>query len=143
MIAKMSEGELIGNNKIIALFMGWKKDESGFYPIAQHQYDNKGYIIDGEKGFYQGDRPLHIYHKSWDWLMPVIDKIESLGFNFRMESKYEVTSDNESRILYMCDFDNKEHIINLACYTSKIDCVYGCIIKFIEWHKLNKNLLKK
>ena len=54
------------DNKIIAEFMGVYSDENG--------YD---YSKIGNKGIN--------YHKSWDWLMPVVQKIESLGYVFTIQ----------------------------------------------------------
>ena len=47
------------NNKLIAEFMGWKPNE-------HHWCLN-------------GDKDLQ-YDTSWDWLMPVVEKIESLKY---------------------------------------------------------------
>ena len=59
-------------NKIIALFMGLK---------PHHQ--DAGYLIDESKD--EGYEAIHescfLYNSSWDWLMPVVDKIEIEGFD--------------------------------------------------------------
>ena len=46
------------NNKMIAEFMGKE--------IYQHYHESN-------------------YHSSWDWLMPVVEKIESLGYVFTIQ----------------------------------------------------------
>ena len=59
-------------NKLIALFMGLK---------PHHQ--DAGYLIDESKD--EGYEAIHescfLYGSSWDWLMPVVDKIEIEGFD--------------------------------------------------------------
>lgn len=40
------------------------------------------------------------YHTSWDWLIPVIEKIESLGYRFTISARTcEIMKDNE--VLFM------------------------------------------
>ena len=61
------------NNKLIAEFMGLETPFNEISDATLYRY--KG--ID-EKGEYQFDIELHEmrYHNSWDWLMPVVQKIE-------------------------------------------------------------------
>ena len=61
------------NNKLIAEFMGLQTPFNEISDATLYRY--KG--ID-EKGEYQFDVELHEmrYHLSWDWLMPVVQKIE-------------------------------------------------------------------
>ena len=61
-------------NKLIAEFMGLNKKEfkSGlinYYHIDYHDYDNKYHWT-----WYEADELS--YDASWDWLMPVVQKIE-------------------------------------------------------------------
>ena len=78
----------MNNNKLIAEFMGWKPNE-------HHWCLN-------------GDKDLQ-YHTSWDWLMPVVHKIdekcrERLGLN---------------------------HSLHIG---DDIDAVYSQVIEFIKEH---------
>ena len=62
------------NNKLIAEFMGIKFDKGTFY--------NMGYDVDGDGNLYRSYELK--YHTSWDWLMPVIKKInEQIDPNVR------------------------------------------------------------
>lgn len=56
----------MNNNKLIAEFMGIKLTENG---LAWDYINN----------------PIPSYHTSWDWLMPVVQKIESLGYVFTIQ----------------------------------------------------------
>jgi hypothetical protein len=70
------------------------------------------------------------YHTSWDWLMPVVEKIESieneLGYLYSVtimnKNQCEITNENE----YICGggFENLE--------TTKIEAVYEAVVGFIK-----------
>jgi hypothetical protein len=70
------------------------------------------------------------YHKSWDWLMPVVDKIENTGDGF-------ISRVTGCRIEgYLCDFVDQENTeISLQfSQTSKIEAVYKAVVEFIKWY---------
>ena len=54
------------NNKLIAKFMGITPNEAGVYHVSKH----KGYSLENL-----------LYHTSWDWLMPVVNKCMQTGDN--------------------------------------------------------------
>ena len=80
------------NNKIIAEFMGIIPNEAGVYHVSKH----KGYSLENL-----------LYHTSWDWLMPVVEKIEQV---------HE---------------DVPQELINLSLF-STIDEVYKAVVEFIK-----------
>jgi hypothetical protein len=63
------------------------------------------------------------FHKSWDWLMPVVYKIEQLGY-FIMINKW--TS------IYTEDKPPK--VINTIQKYSKLENTYNSVVNFIEWY---------
>lgn len=70
------------------------------------------------------------YHSSWDWLMPVVEKIESLGrFSFEI--------DLNSAHVYEMDFDKSELTIE-AHENSKIASTWLAVVEFINWFNQNK-----
>ncbi len=80
------------NNKLIAEFMG----------VVFHDDENQYYNADG----------LHIgntlqYHTSWDWLMPVVDRVEQVNQGV------------------------PQQMLNLSLY-STIDEVYNAVVEFIN-----------
>jgi hypothetical protein len=102
------------NNRMIAEFMGAKiTDINGiqkpiYYPIM-------GKSVNKLK-----------YHESWDWLMPVVDKIESLeGTN---GNNYKFTIQNETSYI---DCTN---IISSPSAKYKIESAYEVVISFIEFY---------
>jgi hypothetical protein len=99
--------------------------------------------------WFKGKEGILKYHKSWDWLMPVVEKIESLWIsgaqprctirgNF-VEIVHEVGYHN---IDYAKNSDlKKDNQIGGACYTnnySKIENTCRMVVEFIKWYNENK-----
>ena len=65
------------------------------------------------------------FHTSWDWLMPVIEKIESMGFDVNILS-------NGTQII---DYSNNIEITNNVSdisFDRKIDHTYQAIVRFVS-----------
>ena len=84
------------DNKIIAEFMG-------LYPLSR-----AGFISDKNHEYYESLSELK-YNKSWDWLMPVVEKVIQKDYDFLVfeELKYH---------LWRVD----------------IDAVYNAVVEFIK-----------
>lgn len=67
------------------------------------------------------------FHESWDWIMPVVSKIEDLGFKFIIETIYN----NQVYI----NISHKDHDIIKGFYNknSKLFGVYDVISSFIKY----------
>lgn len=93
------------SNKLIAVFMGaaWKYNRI-------RNYKSK-------------------YHTSWDWLMPVVEKIGDITYFAKNEGMREFLLINSKHItwynseFYICP-DNIEH-------------VYQAVVQFIQWYNEN------
>lgn len=71
------------------------------------------------------------YHSSWDWLMDVVEKIESLGYTFKIcRRRAEIYIDGEHNPYpkFMCKQE------------TKIKSAWLAAIIFIKWH--NQNTIK-
>jgi hypothetical protein len=68
------------------------------------------------------------YHTDWSWLMPVVEKINDLGYNVRfdMQDYYVINNDAEIAVEPSCGSE------------TWIEGVYGIVVDFIEWHNQNK-----
>ena len=128
------------NNRLIAEFMGAK-------PCKQHPNNQLFLTIKDNKNPSLQYWHLLKYHKSWDWLMPVIDKIESLDIrgNDYDFPKVKFLGDHIEIFIYATyrsDYIYWKPWIDLRGnlhnhpkqYNSKIEAVYAAIIEFIEWY---------
>lgn len=111
------------NNKLIAKFMG------GNY-ISKEFFNNGAWDLKEHHGY----QPILYYNFSWDWLIPVIDKIESL--NFIVEIKQNTC------IIKSSFLGNKlsltKQIYNYKKEYTKLSNTYKSVIEFINWYnKIN------
>lgn len=110
-------------NKLIAEFMGYES------------YKFRGYtMFVYEKNNHRADIDLH-YHTSWDWLMPVVDKIEDIRFDnedknsFVSHHKYDV----DTRGIGCTITDVQEgKVVGYGDCATKRDSTYQAIIEFIK-----------
>jgi len=104
------------NNKLIAEFMGLPfivfEGETNYIRDLQHVSEDQ---LD--------------YDSDWNWLMEVVEKIESLGYWTSLNSG----SDHWFRIgkLHL-----NHSLIEFSCKT-KIETVYNAAVKFIQWYNEN------
>ena len=92
------------NNKLIAEFMGLKEHEGSYYlPL----YNSGDWVPDVELE----------YHNSWDWLMPVVDKIKIL-----------VMEDDSDELYNSEEWDNITHTL----VQIEIKSVYQAVVEFIN-----------
>ena len=106
-------------NKLIAEFMGFVykwQPKHNYFCRPEHSMENNefSYAIDDLK-----------YHSSWDWLMPVVEKIEK---------EYEVAIIREECDITHMGYQSWSFITEKA--NSKIEAVYNAIIKYIEMLKI-------
>jgi len=101
----------IENNKIIAEFIGFKFSEHFGAFMTES----------GNVQFYKAK-----YHKSWDWLMPVIEKIESLGYKFQIcRHRAQIYLDDGFNSPALCDSKSE----------TKIQAAYAAVADFIKNYK--------
>ena len=128
------------NNKLIAEFLGYIDNgcsEDGFliHPITNYDVE-----ISSLK-----------YHEDWNWLMEVVEKIESLNLGnttiktvFSEEDLY-INSNVSFLIMYKECYVNffgemkvYENWISVTECNSKIEAVYTACVEFIKWYN-NQN----
>jgi hypothetical protein len=97
--------EIETGNRLIAEFMGWIHHEDP-------QYD--AYEMSNLK-----------YHSSLDSLMPVIEKVETLGYKVVLASyQAQVYDNNDRKMIIDADFSSKF-----------LENAYGAVVGFITYYK--------
>lgn len=118
----MSDKEILKYNKLIAEFMGLKC----------YEYPNHGKIDYAWKPEFKHSnwnfKDAPPFDRSWDWIMPVIEKIEILGFNVRISTNHIQISKYTTRVQI---FIQKR---------SKIEMCFEAIVEFIKKYNNEKNI---
>ena len=88
-----------------------------------------------------GNYKPYNYHSSWDCLMPVVEKIESLGYKTSI-----IKSMVDLNIMLIKDREDnhyREHssfeIEHTLYGNTKIEAVYNACVDFILWYNPNKS----
>lgn len=114
----MNKKEILEGNKLIVEFMGGNMIKDIFNCHESTKTHNErclhGLNISQSK-----------YHSSWDWLMPVVEKMETLGITTRFGDKRCLSINH---IKYDFEYDTEDDC------NSNIEAVYTCVIKFIKWY---------
>lgn len=98
------------SNKLIAEFIGMQKTSIGWY-------DSEEVLLTINNNTFD----TLYFHKSWDWLMPIVEQCVSLDEVYEMNN-YEQYNNN----------------IQDALWTINIDEVYTAVVKFIKWYNNEK-----
>jgi len=118
------------SNKLIAEFMGWKQVTShGSLVWDRPKIDSQkplfGELVDKKEN--------GKYHSSWDWLMPVVERIEA-------DYQHSVSICWQHCIVSNAGYNKMEFGIELASST-KLDATYNAVVEFIKWYNQQKNNL--
>jgi hypothetical protein len=127
----MTQQEIINGNKLIAEFMGSRFYDSPttdgriFFNIPILSTGGKYLVLNGIQELNE-----MMFHSSFDWLMPVVDKIESVGYEVTFCRK--IKNNKCTCLIYAIN----RHFI--ADSDSKIESVYLAVIDFINWYNNQK-----
>lgn len=111
------------DNELIAEFMGLERAKANhdFFFIAEyHAYVSPENIL---------------YHKSWDWLMPVVEKIESMGYPASITPLEYCPLEPGMHLLYFCKTEPRPLNIAEGIDKDKIRAWYKAVVMFIRWYK--------
>lgn len=101
------DNETLESNKLIADFMGYKWPSTDLYSDKEVKEITHSEI-----------KKLN-YHSSWDWLMPVIKKIENIN--------------HDSAVI----LEEQGKVLLLPIY-SEINKVWCAVVEFIKWYNENR-----
>jgi len=121
----MMPKEIEEGNKLIAEFMGgvfYEKGNVWKFPIKMEVLANTDKC-----------NPIFIkYHSSWDWLMLVVEKIETFSNGYS-------NLIGVNMFLNSCTIRDNKNEISRAHSDTKINATYRAVLKFINWYnKKNK-----
>lgn len=114
----MTEQEIFEGNRVIAEFLGFV--EKAYTPDSEKMWcDNRHGLPVGELAF----------HSSWEWLMPVVEKIEALNIQ---PTKKVVTIKGNYCVV-------NGGVMGHPSFTgiSKIEATWKSVIDFIKWYNEN------
>lgn len=110
--------DTLEGNKLIAEFMGWQNNGDRYFDKP----NNKTFLL------YPNEMK---FNSSWDWLMPVVEKIETFEDSTDdFEGGYSVSIQ-----AYLCEVQNMMggHISD-GFEETKIMSVFVAVVKFIKWY---------
>lgn len=110
---------------ILARFMGFTIDKSGYSKTTKYGQNLENYSS------YTTTQVL--YDTSFDWIMPVVEKIEELGYISTIE---KLSIGSEHRVW----FNEKMSLIEVANGArddSKLTAIFLACVNFVLWYKKN------
>lgn len=108
------------NNKLIAEFMGYKFYEH--FPLKRNGWQRREQKDTAIYLAYSDDELK--YHESWDWLMPVVEKLEDMGC--------EITQTNGE-----CTISGDEYYEE-TYGNNRRHATFDAVVEFIKWYNENK-----
>lgn len=108
--------EQLTDNEVIAEFMGVPK----LYENGKTLWDTSG----SNKLIYALPGHCLQYRTSWDWLMSVVEKIESYGYTVTIQKSH-------------CGVKGV-YLTQSSIGASKIESVHKAVVEFIKWYNQQK-----
>lgn len=113
------------DNELIAEFMGGKYDEMS-HSWTGLPKKHGGYSTPVNWAWDSNDI---LYDTSWDWLMPVVEKINN--------TMHPTLNERIDVIIYRrtCHINDMQQIIIETTGKDMLECTYKAVVQFIKWHK--------
>lgn len=125
----MTQQQILEGNRLIVRFMN--------VPTRRGAGGGTLFMLHGRHCRYDGLE----YHSYWEWLMPVVEKIELMYAFTSLKNSWGSRNDRE--LLYWFEITKYDpngdiEYANTTTDDSKIKAVYTGIIHFITWYNQNK-----
>lgn len=109
--------DILKSNEDIAKFMG---DSFHTNIMIGMDYYDEAWLRNLDDEYYS----ILSYHESWDWLMPVIDKIESLGYFVKISTKCcSISTENRDDSAF----------VKAVFGRNKLENIYLCVSYFAKY----------
>lgn len=134
----MNKEQILEGNKLICAFMGVKPKLIGnSYVWSDSPFFSSSNSI--EEKTMKAIVDYAKYHSSWDWLMTVVEKIESyLADDCNVEIGFNVCSICVIVGNYFEGYTENDGFDILAHGSTRIEAVYNAVMEFITWYNGNK-----
>ena len=115
--------ELIENNKLMSEFMGYTPNEYGVYQTPRGKYHLDHFS----------------FHSSWDWLMPVVEKIGTIPSYDRDKFDTEVIIYRGRTDIKSLGYGEKEHSYyffnkSIRGKYNSTEHTYKAVLEYIKWY---------
>lgn len=126
----MTAEEIKQGNELIAKFMGI--EEVIKEDVTTYRLTNSPYCILKQCSHF----PSIPFNVSWDWIMPVVEKINTLNLNKDGSEQFEVTISHNACEIVRLWCGNIQGRWGTGTYNklSTIESVWKACIEFIKWY---------
>lgn len=133
--------EIVESNKLIAKFMGVRPEKTKF---TENWYDGQELKDAGlpfSPGIHGNGTDTLKFYSSWDWLMPVVEKIENLDQDKRVTHMYSVEISGNGTSIQPSIWGGDRWLIRHNSNNNRLPNTYRSIVEFIVWY--NKKQYKQ
>ena len=130
------------NNKLLAEFLEFEKVKflNGCYTFIIPDYlshgEYKNLTLEDNKEVVAWDVENLIFHKDWNWLMEVVEKIHGMrSYGVLINPNGTYIQDEDDKVI--CITFKNEEVNGEVISSSNIEATFNCCVEFVKW--LNKN----
>ncbi len=128
----MKDEEILDSNKLIAIFMGgeYKKIFCGIDNTSENVfYMPNSHITDYVKDFKNGIP----YHSSWDFLMPVVEKVRDSNCIVSIRFNRQLATTNTCIACF-----EKKWVKDIEEHGVGITSTYLAVLEFVKWYNIER-----
>jgi len=154
---EMNEKEIQKGNKLIAEFLGYsiqnKQFQTQIWNSSNESYwgweeddivcdENNNEVCDENNEPYFGLEDLP-FNQSWDWMMPVVEKIESIKDEYH--GRFGVHIVSNTCTIQATNFrpdkriPDPPHYFDTVTLDSKLDSTWYAVVRFVKWFNVKEN----